>query len=722
MLIISTKLLITLIFAFYYRYRFMLKKQLQAPALSITIRHRLLSMLLMLSCLFFALSAFAQNDDLRHFSEHTALGNHKLIQQRLLYQQANKAFNNRHFNLFKKISDQLIGYPLHPYLEYRSLMRKPLSLKRLQVQKFLSDNDDTVIGYRFRKKLISKYSQNKQWEKLINIYRPSYGMHAQCKYLNALLHTKQSTIAYPKIEQLWLSAKSRPKACDSIFKQWQTAGYRTPQLIWQRFKLAMSLGNLRLARYLKKAMPKNDANIAKIWIKSHKQPKQMIASVLSGLNHPDQGAILLHSLKRLSYKDITEAINTYQQLDEKQLSKEQHSILIRHFGLRLAREHMADANLWLARVPPEYIDKQVEEWIIRTAIRQGNWKQLLSGIEKLSLKKQTKYRWQYWWAYANEQLGNSNDALGIYQYLATKRDYYGFLSADHLNLPYAFEEKSVESSSETISSVFAQPEALRAREFYFMDKIISARREWRQLLLKLNNEQILTASKIAQHWKWHDRAIITMGKTRYRDDIELRFPLHLDNKVFEWSEVRKIDPVWTYAIIRRESAFMPDARSPVGAMGLMQLMPGTARQVARHLKIRYRGRNSLLGSNTNIRLGTSYLERMLNKLNSQQVLATAAYNAGPNRVEKWLPEQNEMNAVRWIETIPFTETREYVSHILAYMAIYEHRMERQVTRLSLRMPPVQAKDGTPNISKTIPPVIKPPRTVQAKLNGTHSPI
>ena len=114
--------------------------------------------------------------------------------------------------------------------------------------------------------------------------------------------------------------------------------------------------------------------------------------------------------------------------------------------------------------------------------------------------------------------------------------------------------------------------------------------------------------------------------------------------------------------------------------------------MARYLKIRYRGRHSLLKSDTNIRLGTGYLERMLTKLNSQQVLATAAYNAGPNRVKKWLPELVTMDAARWIETIPFTETREYVSNVLAYMAIYEHRMNKTVTRLSQRMPPIPAKN------------------------------
>jgi len=143
---------------------------------------------------------------------------------------------------------------------------------------------------------------------------------------------------------------------------------------------------------------------------------------------------------------------------------------------------------------------------------------------------------------------------------------------------------------------------------------------------------------------------------------------------------------------------MIDARSPVGALGLMQLMPNTARNIARQMKIRYKGRGSLLSSNTNIRLGTGYLQRMLNKLDSQHVLATAAYNAGPSRVAQWLPEHRQMEAIRWIETIPFTETREYVSNVLAYMVIYEHLMNKPSARLSQRMPLIPARN----------PIIAPP--------------
>lgn len=650
----------------------------------------------MLLGLFSSASASTNFDLLNLSASSSHQQSSHLSQQRKYYQQAQQAYKKRHFYKFRQLSAKLRDYPLQPYLQYKALMHKPAALTDRQIYHFLSTNDDTVIGDRFRSKLIKHAAKTKNWRRLIDLYRPGYGVTAQCHYLNALLHTQQQTIAYPKIENLWLSANSLPKTCDPVFKQWQAAGKKTPAIIWQRFKLAMSVNRHRLARYLIKSMPPKDTRIAHKWIEIHRYPQRVTTAKMLNLQHPEQSAILQHGLMRLSYTDIPQAIDAYHQLTQPplniQFSQPQQAELIRHFGLRLAREHLPDAAIWLARIPAAYVNKSVQEWRIRTAIRQGDWSHLLKAIGQLDVNQQADFRWQYWWAYANEQIGNSDDAMGIYQYLAQKRSYYGFLAADHLNLPYAFEDKPVEPTEPVMLSVFKQPAAIRAREFYFIGEVLAARREWHKLIGHINNEQRLAASKIAQAWNWHDRAIFTMGKTRYRDDIELRFPMHLNKKVFNWSSQRNIDPAWTYAIIRRESAFMPDARSSVGAMGLMQLMPNTARQVAKQFKIRYRGRNSLLATNTNISLGTGYLEKMLGKLNRQQVLATAAYNAGPHRVSKWLPERHNMDAIRWIETIPYTETREYVSNVLAYMVIYEHLMNRPVTRLRHRMPPIMAKN------------------------------
>lgn len=613
-------------------------------------------------------------------------------QQRKQYQQAEHAFKKKHFSTYKRLSKQLSDYPLHSYLEYKTLMRNLSSADDEQIQQFLTKNNGTVIGDRFRLKLINHATKKQKWQTVIDTYQPIFGTSTECKYLNALIHTQQAELAFPKIQALWLSAKSQPKSCDSVFKAWQASGHKTPQLIWQRFKLAMSLSNRKLARFLIKSMPKEEAKIARLWLKIHRKPELVLTKQFLNLNHNDRSTILLHGLKRLSRRDIDLAINAYYRLNKQYLNPQQSAEAIRRIGLHLARNHMPDANIWLSRIPSSHIDKQVREWKIRTAIRQSDWNLTLDTIDQLTIEQQANHRWQYWWAYANEQLGNTNDAQGIYHYLANKRSYYGFLAADHLGQQYAFENKPLQPCLKLVQSVSQQPEAIRARELFFMGKILPARREWQRLIGRISTNEKLAASKLAQSWDWHDRAIITMGQTRYRDDIVLRFPFQHEDNVNTWSEKRNIDPSWTYAIIRRESAFMPDARSSVGALGLMQLMPNTARQVARQLKVRYRGRYSLLTSNTNIRLGTGYLKRMLNKLESQHVLATAAYNAGPHRVSKWLPENQQMDAIQWIETIPYTETREYVSNVLAYMVIYEHLMNGEITRLSSRMPPVPAKN------------------------------
>jgi peptidoglycan lytic transglycosylase len=612
--------------------------------------------------------------------------------QRKQYQQAEHAFKKRHFSTYKRLSKQLTDYPLHPYLEYKSLTRNLSSANSHKVQTFLRKNEDTVIGERFRLKLINHAAKKHQWQTVIDTYRPIFGTSTECKYLNALIQTQQASLSFARIQALWLSPKSQPKSCDSVFKTWEAAGQKTPQLIWQRFKLAMLSSKRQLARFLIKSMPKEDAQIARLWLKIHKRPELVLSDQFLNIKHVDRSAILLHGLKRLSRRDIELAINAYHTLNKQHLNPQQDAEAVRRIGLHLARNHMTDAYEWLSRVPASHIDKQVREWKIRTGIRLSDWNLALNAINQLTTEQQADYRWQYWWAYANEQLGNINDAQGIYLYLANKRSYYGFLAADHLNQPYVFENKPLQPGLELMQTVSQQPEAVRARELFFMGKVLPARREWQRLIKRISTEEKLAASKLAQSWDWHDRAIITMGQTRYRDDIVLRFPFQHEDNVNAWSEKHNIDASWTYAIIRRESAFMPDARSSVGAMGLMQLMPNTARQVARQLKVRYRGRYSLLTSNTNIRLGTGYLQRMLNKLESQHVLATAAYNAGPHRVSKWLPETQQMDAIQWIETIPFTETREYVSNVLAYMVIYEHLMDGDVTRLSSRMPPVPAKN------------------------------
>jgi len=179
-----------------------------------------------------------------------------------------------------------------------------------------------------------------------------------------------------------------------------------------------------------------------------------------------------------------------------------------------------------------------------------------------------------------------------------------------------------------------------------------------------------------------------MTRSNHRDDLEIRFPLLHQDIVAEQAEKYQLDSSLVFAMIRQESAYNINARSHAGARGLMQLMPGTARNVAKSLKLPLKNNNKLYNAKFNITLGSSYLAQMLKRFNDNSILATAAYNAGPHRVKRWLPERASLPADIWVDTIPFTETRNYVKNVHAYIAVYNYRQGIAPAMISQQMKPV----------------------------------
>ena len=278
-----------------------------------------------------------------------------------------------------------------------------------------------------------------------------------------------------------------------------------------------------------------------------------------------------------------------------------------------------------------------------------------------------------------------------FQSLAGERDYYGFLAADRLGTEYRFNHRPLEVKPDALERVSALPAMRRALELLALGRRVDARREWRELIRGLGEDELVAASWLAQCRDWHGRAILTIARTPERDDIELRFPIDFIDTVESAASRRSLSPAAVYAFIRKESAFMADARSGAGALGLMQIMPPTGRMLMRERGERLQRDRQLLAPELNVELGTQYIRSLLSKTGGHLVLSAASYNAGPHRVRSWLPEKGTVEAALWIDNIPFTETRRYVRGILAYIAIYEHRLGRSPTRLSERMPPVPTR-------------------------------
>jgi soluble lytic murein transglycosylase len=192
---------------------------------------------------------------------------------------------------------------------------------------------------------------------------------------------------------------------------------------------------------------------------------------------------------------------------------------------------------------------------------------------------------------------------------------------------------------------------------------------------------------------WHDQAIVTLARAGYWDDLSLRFPTPHQDRVLASARSESIDPAWVYAVMRQESIFRSDAKSPAGALGLMQIMPATGRRIAKDLQMSLPNNYVLLKPDTNIRYGTRYLRHTLDQLQKNPVLATAAYNAGPNRVRQWLPEEGTLDADLWAETVPFFETRKYIKKVMEYTTVYEQRLGQSNGTMLARMGRIQAGAG-----------------------------
>jgi soluble lytic murein transglycosylase len=278
--------------------------------------------------------------------------------------------------------------------------------------------------------------------------------------------------------------------------------------------------------------------------------------------------------------------------------------------------------------------------------------------------------------------------------VAAERSYYGFLAADLAGLPYRFDPATTEADDETIERLANDPAAIRARELYLTGLHSRGRRQWAAFSAGLGENEKRAAAVLAHRWGWHSRAIAIVGELAQYDDLDLRYPLPFSDWFTASAGKAAIPAAWAYGVARSESLFMPDVRSSAGAIGVMQLMPATGKRTAGKHGLPYAGTPTLTDPEQNIAIGTRYLAELDARFGSHRALATAAYNAGPHRVERWLPATTPMRAATWIETLPYDETRSYVQRVLAAEAIFHWRLTGEIRRLSAVLTPVPAKDRT----------------------------
>lgn len=612
--------------------------------------------------------------------------------ERQRFLEARKALQQNQSAHYQQLADRLRDYPLYPYLRYDELRTRFSSATDADIRTFLDEFGDTPLAERLRLSWLNHLARQHQWRRFLAFYPGnSDSAELQCFYLRATREEPADAAWLDAAVALWRVGKSQPDACDPVFKALTNSPRMTQELVWERIRLAMDNNALSLASYLSRMLPAGERKWVDLWRTAHHRPSTVRGHAALAADSAPAREILAHAMVRLARNDAQEAYDWWAVLaDRYAFDAAVRAEVSRRVALAAAYQRLPQAYLWLAQVPDSARDRAVREWQARSALLQREWPALLAAIDAMPAEERSESEWRYWHGHALAELGDRAAAELTLEPLAGERSYHGFLAADFLGRPYSLGHTPIPAEDADLERLQRQqPAFVRARELRRADLIHDARREWAYAIRTLDPRGLEVAAALAHHWDWHDRAIITAARSGHQDDLAVRFPVLYEREVVKTAKQLDLDPAWIMGVMRQESAFMVDARSPVGALGLMQLMPATGSQMARMLKLPTPSRATLLQADTNIRLGSNYLRHVLDDLGNK-VLATAAYNAGPHRVRRWLPETT-LPAALWVDTIPFTETRGYVRGVLAFTTVYDARLERPVTPLHTRMPAIAPK-------------------------------
>ena len=613
--------------------------------------------------------------------------------QRQLFHDASYALSRNQITKFNRLLAKLDQYPAMPYLEYDYFKRRVTRAKPEAAERFLDQYADYPFAYHARGRWLTVLARRGDWENYLKFFDDRENTRLRCLAFQARLNLGQTEGLNQEIIKVWSRGYSQPRQCDPAFAHFLQSYDQAESAIWLRVEKAFKVRRPNLARYLGRKLPPDDQVIVETWYSAHLRPERALKQLADAEDNEYNRAIIAHAIDRLARKKSLKALDAWNLLrDDFEFTAEQRNRIELRIALSAAYQHEPEARELLASLEPSIMNDQAYLWLARIQLRSRDWPGLIETINGMPAHLYQETEWQYWLSRAMEAEGQLQGSIGLLEQLAERSSYYGFLAADRLDRAYRIvQEDAAGAAVDEEEFLAANPHMLRARELYFLDRLVDAKREWFQALRYLDQNQIKQAATLASKWQWHDSAIRTVAKTPHRNDFNLRFPTPYKRQVLEMAQIQELDPALIYGVMRRESLFDPLARSSVGALGLMQLMPSTARVVARSLGMKKPGRSDILHVETNIRFGTHYLKTVMKRFDNNVALAAAAYNAGPSNVRRWLPRESTMSADLWVETVPFTETRNYVQAVLAYATVFDRSFGTTSTSMSSRMGDIRSE-------------------------------
>jgi soluble lytic murein transglycosylase len=616
---------------------------------------------------------------------------------RARYQQAEQALASGAWETFRALSESLRDYPLAPDLAVEALLQRLSQAEAEDVEPVLAAQAGTGPGERLRRLWLGRLAREQRWDDYVRLYVDNGSETRACLYRYALLQQGDPEPAFAGLEALYLTGASRPDVCDPLFAAWAEQGGLTPELVWQRVELALARGASGVARYQRHYLPPADQPWLDYRLAAARHPRQALQPPQGA--HPRRAEVLSAALSELAETAPDQALEALATRFAT-LSPAQQGVVRTTAGLALAeRDDPTGALESLNALAPGTGSVRLQQQRLRAGLRLAAWIRLPDWIQALPPSERARPQWQYWLGRALEQRTSEADAArAAYEAAAADRSLWGFLAAERIDQPIKIDHRPVPVSDQRLQALLASPRAARVRELQALGRPVAIRREWREYGRDLQRryqgaEQqraLQEAAALARALGFPSQAILILAHSDSWDDLELRFPRLFEDLTAQAARETGLPEAWLLAIIRQESLFNADAISPAGAIGLMQLMPPTAREVAQRLGLASPNPQALRQPALNIRLGSHYLAQLVKRFDGHVALVTAAYNAGPTRVQHWLPEQ-PMDADCWIATIAYAETRAYVDRVLTYRLLYADRLGGAPPSLTELLPPVGRK-------------------------------
>jgi soluble lytic murein transglycosylase len=597
---------------------------------------------------------------------------------------AREAFQKGNIDKLDRLSRELADHPLHPYVAYWQLRSRLPETPETAVQAFLTEHRDALVGQRLRADWLKQLGARGQWADFEREYQKLVldDVELICYRLQSGLARSEPAVA-AQARPLWLQGAAQPDSCGPVFDALVRSGDLNEDDVWGRVRLALEAGNVTFAKSLGAYLAPAKRIDGRQLDAAARNAQRYLDRKPLPLKTRGQREVAIFAVARLA-QSLPVVAATRLERFEQDLPDAERSYAWGQVALAGALRHRPETEDWFKRAGYSGLSDRQLGWRARSAMRIEAWPAVVAAIDAMSERERQLAPWRYWKARALLAEGRIGDANALLAALSTEHSFYGQLASEDLGNTLSPLPILYHPSSDEVAGVEQAPGIRRALKFYELGLRYEGALEWRWSVRTFDDRNLLAAAEVARRAGWYERAIDTADQTRALHDFTLRYPTPYREVVSGYTQQLALDEAWVYGLVRQESRFVHDARSSAGAAGLMQLMPSTARQVARRLGMSGFDRRRVTTIDTNISLGTYYLRDLMDSLDGQSVLATAGYNAGPARARAWRADKPLEGAV-YTESIPFNETRDYVRKVMSNTMYYSRLIGQQYTGLKERL-------------------------------------